>query len=95
MRRCDKGCLPGYLCCLGCCLGTSGPTEQVVRDNMLRYAGIPSEDLLYFSHDNTALAALPYIIALDRCMAPALLPCLCKHCGVMLSLCLEPQCLEP
>ena len=64
--RCDKGCLPGFLCCLGCCLGSSGPTEQVVRDNMLRYAGIPSEDLLYFSHHNTALAALPYIIALDR-----------------------------
>ena len=41
-----------------------------MRDNMLRYAGIPSEDLLYFSHDNTALAALPYIIALDRCPPP-------------------------
>lgn len=44
-------------------------TEESVRDAVVELAGIEEEDLLYFSHSNTALAHLPYMVALDRQVA--------------------------
>jgi hypothetical protein len=47
------------------CTGDPITAETVERD-ILKYAQIESQDLLYFSHYNEALTHLPYLIALNR-----------------------------
>eukprot|EP00884_Botryococcus_braunii_P020127 jgi/Botrbrau1/6799/Bobra.0153s0002.1 len=41
-------------------------TTETVKADILKYAKIEEQDLLYFSHYNTALTHLPYLIALNR-----------------------------
>ncbi|KAK9829311.1 hypothetical protein WJX72_005111 [[Myrmecia] bisecta] len=60
--RCPCACPTACMC--------FGPTEIVtpesIRGDVLQLADIDGPDLLHFSHDNTALAHLPYMIVLDR-----------------------------
>lgn len=49
--------------------------RALARRTIAEVAGIKPEEILYFSPSNRALAHLPYMIALDKCV-PALSCCL-------------------
>ena len=72
-------------CTCGLCAGKVITSESITRE-IMQLTGLPEEDVLFWSHDNTALTHIPYMICLDRWPPGVLHPTL--PCPASLPACL-------
>lgn len=52
-------------CTCGLCAGKVITSDSITSE-IMQLTGLPEEDVLFWSHDNTALTHIPYMICLDR-----------------------------
>ena len=52
-------------CTCGLCAGKVITSGSITAE-IMQLTGLPEEDVLFWSHDNTALTHIPYMICLDR-----------------------------